>query len=146
MTGTCTDTHTHTHTIRGRVRKSQGEAAFFFFFVAKLGKCHTGNEFRSRVGSRCSCALAVGTGPDGRWAKFSLHTFTAAVCYNRMRAADSPSHQTRTKTEREEGKEWRNVEQRGQIRHWHSLIQQLPLAPHCRSVAVITSCLLHVCV
>lgn len=53
--------------------------------------------------------------------------------------------QTHTKTERQQGHEWSIAEQPGQIRHWRSLMQQLALALHCRSVAVITSRLQRVC-
>lgn len=74
--------HTHTHTrawgVRERKKTALSRRGSEF---AKLGgKCHRGNELRSRVGTCCSCALVVGTEPHGRWAKFSLHIFTTAVC------------------------------------------------------------------
>ncbi len=74
------DRHLHgdTHTRRKRVRKkqhSQGGAAS----LPKWGKCHRGNEFRSQVGTRCCCALVVGTVPNSCWAKISLHIFSTAI-------------------------------------------------------------------
>lgn len=94
------ETHTQTE---GESGKSQGEAAI----LPKRGKCHRGNEFRSRVGTCCSCALVVGTGPDRCWAKFSLHIFTTAMyLYSMSRVSGglrgSPHDQNQMERERVE--------------------------------------------
>lgn len=101
---------THTQT-EGESGKSQGEAAI----LPNWGKRHGGNEFRSRVGTCCSCALVVGTGPDRCWAKFSLHIFTIAMClYSMSRVSGGLRGSPRDQNQMERGRgregEWRNVE------------------------------------